>query len=49
MIDSIAREVARRSEIIMLYENVSFIEALVDLLKQNPDLLKAFVQEISNE
>ena len=45
----IAREIARRSEIIMLYENVSFMEALVDLLRQNSDLLKKFVKEISTD
>ena len=42
----IAREVSRRSEVKMLYENCSFMEALVSLLKKNPDLLKEFIREI---
>ena len=49
MVDQISREVARRSEVKMLFENISFMEALVSLLKKNPDLLKEFVREISGE
>jgi len=49
MSDQIAREVSRRAEVKMLEHNISFIEALVSLFKKNPDLLKAWIQEISGE
>lgn len=49
MIDSIAREIARRSELIMLEQNIDFMEALVSLLKTNPDLLEEFVREVSTD
>ncbi len=49
MNDQISREIARRSEIIMLYENCSFMEAMTRLLKKNLDLLEEFVKEITGE
>ncbi len=45
----IAREVSRRTEIKMLYNDIGFMEALVLLLKKNPDLFEAFIEEISSD
>lgn len=45
----ISREIARRAEIEMLYNDIGFMEAMVSLLKKNPDLLEKFVQELSSD
>ena len=42
----VSKEIARKAEVVMLYENCDFMCALSVILRKHPDLLKRYVQDI---
>ena len=40
-------EISRLSEIVQLYQNVSYMKAQGIVLRKHPELLKQYIQEIS--
>jgi len=45
----VSKEIARRSEIIMLEQNVDFIEAQKIVFRNQPKLLKQYEKEVLGE
>ena len=43
----VSKEIARRSEIVMLELNISFMRALGIILKRYPKLFKEYIKEVS--
>ena len=45
----VSKEIARRSEIIMLEQNVGFMEAQKIVFRNHPELLQLYEKEITGE